>query len=243
MFVDLIEQRHKVRAVRRARRRRAGRSSSDVVLESGSGAAPQQKRRGGLGRPDRQGRRTPPPADLSAPVRGGSIRSEGMPPIVGMRGTEQLAPEQKKIEMADKIKMLVPDETPFTTFLQSSRRPVPAGPSTSASKTTCCRASTARRRRGGTSPCTVDVATGSKFQPNDVVIVTRTGEQLVVSDGRRATSSTVARGRHAGRDQRRRRAADRRLGAARGRPLADPGVAPTRRRSRTTRRSSVAPGS
>ena len=42
-----------------------------------------------------------------------------MPPIVGMRGTEQLAPEQKNIEMADKIKKLVPDETPFTTFLQS----------------------------------------------------------------------------------------------------------------------------
>ena len=42
-----------------------------------------------------------------------------MPPILGMRGTEQLAPDQRKIDMSKAIKMLVPDETPFTTFLQS----------------------------------------------------------------------------------------------------------------------------
>ena len=42
-----------------------------------------------------------------------------MPPIAGMRGTEQLAPDQRRIDMSKQIKMLVPDETPFTTFLQS----------------------------------------------------------------------------------------------------------------------------
>jgi hypothetical protein len=102
-----------------------------------------------------------------------------MPPIVGARGTEQLAPEQKKIEMADKIKMLVPDETPFTTFLQALSKQRTGWPEFKALEDDVLPRFDAVVGAGGTA-ATFNVATGTKFQPADVVIATRTNEQMRV---------------------------------------------------------------
>ena len=102
-----------------------------------------------------------------------------MPPIVGMRGTEQLAPEQKKIDMADKIKMLVPDATPFTTFLQSLSKTRTGFPEFKAMEDDVLPRFDAVAGAGGTA-VTFNVATGSKFQPNDIIIATRTAEQMLV---------------------------------------------------------------
>ena len=102
-----------------------------------------------------------------------------MPPIVGARGTAQLAPEQKYIEMADKIKMLVPDETPFTTFLQSLSKVRTGFPEFKALEDDVLPRFDAVVGAGGTAT-TFNVATGSKFNKNDIVIATRTGEQMIV---------------------------------------------------------------
>ena len=117
-----------------------------------------------------------------------------MPPIIGMRGTDQLAPEQKYIEMADKIKMLVPDETPFTTFLQQlSQVSAPAGRSSRPSKTTSCRAST-RSSAPVAPPSRSTWRPGTKFRPNDIIIATRTGEQMRRRERSTVNALTVTRG-------------------------------------------------
>lgn len=103
-----------------------------------------------------------------------------MPPIVGMRGTDQLAPEQKYIEMSDRIKQLVPDETPFTTFLQQLSSVKTGWP-----EYKCLEDDVLPRfdtATGGGVTTTVGATLGTKFAKADVVIVTRTGEQLLVSD-------------------------------------------------------------
>jgi hypothetical protein len=102
-----------------------------------------------------------------------------MPPIVGARGTEQLAPEQKYIEMADKIKMLVPDETPFTTFLQSLSKVKSGWPEFKALEDDVLPRFDAVVGAGGTA-VTFNVATGTKFNKADILIATRTGEQMRV---------------------------------------------------------------
>src|SRR3954467_2987849 len=102
-----------------------------------------------------------------------------MPPIVGMRGTEQLAPEQKYIEMADRIKMLVPDETPFTTFLQSLSKAKTGWPEFKALEDDVLPRFDAVVGAGGTA-ATFNVATGTKFNKADIIIATRTGEQMRV---------------------------------------------------------------
>jgi hypothetical protein len=102
-----------------------------------------------------------------------------MPPIIGVRGTEQLAPEQKYIEMADAIKMLVPDETPFTTFLQSLSKAKSGWPEFKALEDDVLPRFDAVVGAGGTA-VTFNVATGTKFRPADIVIATRTNEQMRV---------------------------------------------------------------
>ena len=115
-----------------------------------------------------------------------------MPPIVGMRGTDQLAPEQKKIEMADKIKMLVPDETPFTTFLQSLSKVRTGFPEFKALEDDVLPRFDAVVGAGGTA-VTFNVATGTKFNKNDIIIATRTGEQMIVASVA-GNAVTVTRG-------------------------------------------------
>lgn len=102
-----------------------------------------------------------------------------MPPIIGTRGTEQLAPEQKYIEMSDKIKMLVPDETPFTTFLQQLSKMKTGWPEYKSLEDDVLPRFDAVVGAGGTA-ATFNVATGTKFRPADIVIATRTGEQMRV---------------------------------------------------------------
>ena len=102
-----------------------------------------------------------------------------MPPIIGTRGTEQLAPEQKKIEMASKIQMLVPDETPFTTFLQALSKNRTGWPEFKALEDDVLPRFDAVVGAGGTA-VTFNVATGTKFRPADIIIATRTGEQMRV---------------------------------------------------------------
>jgi hypothetical protein len=115
-----------------------------------------------------------------------------MPPIVGARGTEQLAPEQKYIEMADKIKMLVPDETPFTTFLQSLSKKKTGWPEFKALEDDVLPRFDAVVGAGGTA-VTFNVATGTKFNKADVLIATRTGEQMRV-ESIAGNALTVTRG-------------------------------------------------
>jgi hypothetical protein len=115
-----------------------------------------------------------------------------MPPIVGMRGTEQLAPEQKKIEMADAIKMLVPNETPFTTFLQELSKARTGFPEFKALEDDVLPRFDAVVGVGGTAT-TFNVQTGTKFNKNDVVIATRTAEQMIISSVA-GNAVTVARG-------------------------------------------------
>jgi hypothetical protein len=102
-----------------------------------------------------------------------------MPPIIGTRGTENLAPEQKYIEMSDKIKMLVPDETPFTTFLQQLSKQKTGWPEFKSLEDDVLPRFDAVVGAGGTA-VTFNVATGTKFRPADIVIATRTGEQMRV---------------------------------------------------------------
>ena len=116
-----------------------------------------------------------------------------MPPIVGMRGSEQLAPEQKKIEMGDKIKMLVPDETPFTTFTMSLSKTRTGWPEYKSLEDDVLPRFDATGATATNVATAITVVTGSKFQPNDVVIVTRTGDQFVV-DSVAANVLTVTRG-------------------------------------------------
>src|SRR4051794_27457877 len=115
-----------------------------------------------------------------------------MPPIVGVRGTEQLAPEQKYIEMADKIKMLVPDETPFTTFLQSLSKVRTGYPEFKALEDDVLPRFDAVAGAGGTA-VTFNVATGTKFNKNDIITATRTGEQMIVASVA-GNAVTVTRG-------------------------------------------------
>jgi hypothetical protein len=102
-----------------------------------------------------------------------------MPPIIGTRGTENLAPEQKYIERSDKIKMLVPDETPFTTFLQQLSKQKTGWPEFKSLEDDVLPRFDAVVGAGGTA-VTFNVATGTKFRPADIVIATRTGEQMRV---------------------------------------------------------------
>ena len=102
-----------------------------------------------------------------------------MPPIVGMRGTEQLGPDQKKIEMADKIKMLVPDETPFTTFLQQTSKTSTGWPEFKALEDDVLPRFDKVVGAGGVA-ATFNVLDGTKFHTNDVVIAIRTGEMIIV---------------------------------------------------------------
>jgi hypothetical protein len=102
-----------------------------------------------------------------------------MPPIIGTRGTESLAPEQKYIEMSDKIKMLVPDETPFTTFLQQLSKMKTGWPEYKSLEDDVLPRFDAVVGAGGTA-ATFNVATGTKFRPADIIIATRTGEQMRV---------------------------------------------------------------
>jgi len=115
-----------------------------------------------------------------------------MPPIVGVRGTESLAPEQKKIEMADKIKMLVPDATPFTTFLQALSKQRTGWPEFKALEDDVLPRFDAVVGAGGTAT-TFNVATGTKFRPADVIIATRTNEMMRVETVA-ANALTVSRG-------------------------------------------------
>jgi Family of unknown function (DUF5309) len=102
-----------------------------------------------------------------------------MPPLVGLRGTLNVAPEQAYIEMSDKIKMLVPDETPFTTFLQALSKQKTGWPEYKGMEDDVLPRFDAVVGAGGTA-VTFNVAVGTKFQPFDVIIATRTGEQMVV---------------------------------------------------------------
>jgi hypothetical protein len=102
-----------------------------------------------------------------------------MPPIVGMRGTDNLAPERKYIEMSDAIKMLVPDETPFTTFLQQLSKSKTGWPEFKHMEDDVLPRFDAVVGAGGTA-VTFNVATGTKFNKADVIIATRTGEQMRV---------------------------------------------------------------
>jgi hypothetical protein len=115
-----------------------------------------------------------------------------MPPIVGARGTEQLAPEQKYIEMADKIKMLVPDETPFTTFLQALSKQRSGWPEFKALEDDVLPRFDAVVGAGGTA-VTFNVATGTKFNKADIIIATRTNEQMRV-ESVAGNALTVTRG-------------------------------------------------
>jgi hypothetical protein len=115
-----------------------------------------------------------------------------MPPIVGMRGTEQLAPERKYIEMSDAIKMLVPDETPFTTFLQQLSKTRTGWPEYKALEDDVLPRFDAVVGAGGTA-VTFDVATGTKFRPADIIIATRTNEQMRV-ESIATNTLTVTRG-------------------------------------------------
>jgi hypothetical protein len=115
-----------------------------------------------------------------------------MPPIVGARGTESLAPEQKRIAMDDKIRMLVPDETPFTTFLQSLSKQSTPYPEFKALEDDVLPRFDAVVGAGGTA-VTFNVATGTKFNKNDIVIATRTGEQMIVASVA-GNALTVTRG-------------------------------------------------
>ena len=115
-----------------------------------------------------------------------------MPPLVGLRGTVNVAPEQAYIEMADKIKMLVPDETPFTTFLQQLSKQKTGWPEYKSVEDDVLPRFDAVVGAGGTA-ATFNVVTGTKFQPFDVIIATRTGEQMIVQSI--ATNAlTVTRG-------------------------------------------------
>src|SRR3954471_10085347 len=115
-----------------------------------------------------------------------------MPPIVGMRGTDSLAPERKYIEMSDAIKMLVPDETPFTTFLQSLSKTKTGWPEFKALEDDVLPRFDAVVGAGGTA-VTFNVATGTKFRPADIVIATRTNEQMRV-ESVAGNAVTVTRG-------------------------------------------------
>jgi hypothetical protein len=115
-----------------------------------------------------------------------------MPPIIGTRGTEQLAPEQKYIEMSDKIKMLVPDETPFTTFLQQLSKQKTGWPEYKSLEDDVLPRFDAVVGAGGTA-VTFNVATGTKFRPADIIIATRTGEQMRV-ESIAVNAVTVTRG-------------------------------------------------
>lgn len=102
-----------------------------------------------------------------------------MPPIIGMRGTDNLAPDRKYIQMANAIKMLVPDETPFTTFLQQLSKVKTGWPEFKALEDDVLPRFDAVVGAGGTA-VTFNVATGTKFRPADIIIATRTGEQMRV---------------------------------------------------------------
>lgn len=115
-----------------------------------------------------------------------------MPPIIGTRGTEQLAPEQKYIEMSDKIKMLVPDETPFTTFLQQLSKMKTGWPEYKSLEDDVLPRFDSVVGAGGTAT-TFNVATGTKFRPADIIIATRTNEQMRV-ESIAANALTVVRG-------------------------------------------------
>src|SRR5262245_4690508 len=115
-----------------------------------------------------------------------------MPPIVGMRGTDNLAPERKYIEMSDAIKMLVPDETPFTTFLQQLSKKKTGWPEFKHMEDDVLPRFDAVVGAGGTA-ATFNVATGTKFNKADIIIATRTGEQMRV-ESVNVNALTVTRG-------------------------------------------------
>jgi hypothetical protein len=116
-----------------------------------------------------------------------------MPPIIGTRGTENLAPEQKFIEMSDRIKMLVPDETPFTTFLQQLSKMKTGWPEYKSLEDDVLPRFDAVVGAGGVA-ATFNVATGTKFRPADIIIATRTGEQMRVESvaGNAVTTTRAA---------------------------------------------------
>jgi hypothetical protein len=115
-----------------------------------------------------------------------------MPPIVGMRGTAQLAPERQYIEMSDAIKMLVPDETPFTTFLTQLSKAKTGWPEFKALEDDVLPRFDAVVGAGGTA-VTFNVATGTKFNKADIIIATRTNEQMRV-ESIAGNALTVTRG-------------------------------------------------
>jgi hypothetical protein len=104
--------------------------------------------------------------------------------------------------------MLVPDETPFTTFLTVALARSTAYPEFKALEDDVLPRFDAVVGAGGTA-VTFNVATGTKFNKNDIVIATRTGEQMIVVLRRRQRPHGHP-WRHAGGADRRRRAAARR---------------------------------
>jgi hypothetical protein len=81
--------------------------------------------------------------------------------------------------MADKIKSLVPDATPFTTFLQALSKQRTGWPEFKALEDDILPRFDAVVGAGGTAN-TFNVATGTKFRPADVIIATRTNEMMRV---------------------------------------------------------------
>jgi hypothetical protein len=114
--------------------------------------------------------------------------------IVGVRGTDTVAPEQKYIEMGDQIKKLVPDETPFTTFLQSLSKSKTGWPEFKALEDDVLpRFDAVVGAVAGTVATSIVVATDTKFRPADIIIITRTGEQMRV-ESIATNTLTVTRG-------------------------------------------------
>lgn len=118
-----------------------------------------------------------------------------MPPIEGMRGTDSLAPEQKKIEMGDTIKSLVPDETPFTTFSQQLNKQKVGFPEFKGVEDDVLpRFSKVAGAGGVAATFNVVAGDGTKFHKNDTFIATRTGEIMIVSAEPTTDAITVTRG-------------------------------------------------
>ena len=116
-----------------------------------------------------------------------------MPPILGMRGTDQLAPEQKKIELGDTIKMLVPDETPFTTLSQQLNKKKVGFPEWKGVEDDVFPRFDKVAGAGGTA-VTFNVVDYTKFHKSDTIIATRTGEVMIVSATPTTAALTVTRG-------------------------------------------------
>jgi hypothetical protein len=106
-----------------------------------------------------------------------------MATVTGARGTTLIGSEQRTVNMEGRIKLLQPNETPFTTFLQQLRKERTADPKFKSDEDQLEPRFDAINNGAGynSSATSVVVDNGAYFAQHDLVLNTRTGEMVRVT--------------------------------------------------------------